>query len=782
MKRRIAFFLAALLAVPAALADNATRVFERVSPSVVGIRSLDEAGRTDGQGSGVVVGPARIVTNCHVVRDARTLQIQRGDKTLAARWLSADLPRDLCLLEVPGLDAPAIKPRASTTLAPGERIYAVGNPLGFGLAVSDGLVSTLAPAGDGSRIYITAALSPGSSGGGLFDGEGRLLGITTAVMSLGQNLNVALPAEWIDDFAARGTPPPALPEAPPPETRWLIEAESLRIKRDWKALAGLAIRWTEAQPKSPTAWLLLGLAQQNLGQLASAEKSQRVSLALHKQNVSAWVELGSTLNMLERKSEAEQAFQQAMTHNPSSGYPYLQLARNRYVNKRYDDAKELAEKAAQRSAPDVFVWWLLGDIEEKRGDPVAAARAFRIALRHRPDEPELTASLARVLAAAGKNAESREVIAKAPSAAGKMSAAEWINLGHAESLNKRYTDAEIAFRKALEADPRSADAWVNLAYVQYTSGRREAAETSIDRALAIDPDHVPALSQRAEQRAMIKDYPAARPLLERVVVLAPQGVTGWRWLGLVRSETLDYAGAADAYRKATALPGALAEDWLGLGNACVKIRQFAEAESAFKTAENIAPGNNDVLLGLASLTGQRGDNEGALRYLERILAADPGSAHAWSSKGYALIRLGKLDAAVQALETAVRLQPDFANAWINFGQALLMQKQLGRAIQALERATALAPAAADARFYLSQAYLASRLLPQARVNLEKLSSQLPNAPQTLTLSTLLNLAEGKVAEAKAAFLLLRAMNPDGAQALRRDAISRGFPSAGSLPE
>ncbi|MDP2882348.1 MAG: tetratricopeptide repeat protein [Azonexus sp.] len=779
MKSIAAFTLA--FASTVAIADDAARIFEQVSPSVVTVQTLDETGSADGHGSGVVIAPTRVVTNCHVVREARTLQVRRADKELPARWLSADLPRDLCVLEVPGLEAPPVKQRASDLLTTGERVFAVGNPLGFGLAVSAGLVSTIAPAEGERRIYTSASLSPGSSGGGLFDSEGRLVGITTAVMSLGQNLNIAMPAEWVAEIASRGTTPPVIPEVPPPEPRWQIDADAFMIKRDWKALAELAQRWSEAQPKSPTAWQRMGLAQQNMGQLADAEKSQRASLALHEKNAEARVELGSTLDLLGRKKEAEQAFRQAMVIYPGSGYPHLQLAKVRHVEKRYDEAKKGAQIAVLQSASNAFSWWLLGDIEEKLGNPEAASLAFRVAQRHLPNEPELTASLARTLAAAGKGEQAREIIAKSPGA-GKMSATDWIRLGLAEGERKRHTDAENAFRKALEVDPRSAVAWTSLAYLQYSSGRREAAEASIDQALAIDAKHVPSLSQRAERRAMDKDYPAARALLERIVVLEPQRVASWRLLGAVQFETHDYAGAVESYRRATALPDALVEDWVGLGNSCLKTGKLAEAESALKTAERQAPDNNGVLMGLSWLYGNRGDNQRALAYYERLLTADGSSVQGWSGKGHALMRLNRHDEAVQALETAVRLQPDFANAWINLGQALLMQKQLGKAINVLERATRLAPQAADARLYLAQAYLASGQTSPARASLNKLMTLQPNAPPVLSLATLLNLAEGKNQDAKASFLLLWTVNPIAARAFRNEAVAKGIPGAATLPE
>jgi S1-C subfamily serine protease len=79
----------------------------------------------------------------------------------------------------------------------GERVYAIGAPEGLELTISEGLVSGLREYENVRVIQTSAAISHGSSGGGLFDVNGRLIGITTFSLKEGQNLNFALPGEWI---------------------------------------------------------------------------------------------------------------------------------------------------------------------------------------------------------------------------------------------------------------------------------------------------------------------------------------------------------------------------------------------------------------------------------------------------------------------------------------------------------------------------------------------------------------------------------------------------------
>jgi hypothetical protein len=111
-----------------------------------------------------------------------------------------DERHDLALLNVAAFAKKAVEIRASNTLAVGERVYAIGSPQGLELSLSEGIVSGLRPARDGKLIQTTAAISHGSSGGGLFDAAGHLIGITTFTIRDSQGLNFAIPAEHISEL------------------------------------------------------------------------------------------------------------------------------------------------------------------------------------------------------------------------------------------------------------------------------------------------------------------------------------------------------------------------------------------------------------------------------------------------------------------------------------------------------------------------------------------------------------------------------------------------------
>ena len=197
---------------------SAQEVFADVSGGVVVVLALGAGGAQIAQGSGVVVGGNEVATNCHVVAGAADIAVRQaadahGRETwrMEARLVVRDEARDLCILSVAELaDPPAAPPvrlGSARALSVGEEVYAVGAPQGLTLSLSRGIVSQLR--GDhGKRaapiVQTDAAVSPGSSGGGLFNGEGELVGITTFkhAGAASEGLSFATPAEWVRELSA----------------------------------------------------------------------------------------------------------------------------------------------------------------------------------------------------------------------------------------------------------------------------------------------------------------------------------------------------------------------------------------------------------------------------------------------------------------------------------------------------------------------------------------------------------------------------------------------------
>jgi len=203
----LAGLFALLIPMAPAQALTPAELFAKISPSVWRVRTYDKEGLPLGQGSAVVIAPETMVTNCHVLRKAGRFSVAQDNTAMGAVLELWDPERDVCQFKVRGLNAPAVALGDAAALVVGQPVYALGSPAGLELTLSSGLISSLRrdAAGRLEMIQTSAPISPGSSGGGLFDDEGRLIGLTTmAVVSThAQNLNFALPVDYVRELPQR---------------------------------------------------------------------------------------------------------------------------------------------------------------------------------------------------------------------------------------------------------------------------------------------------------------------------------------------------------------------------------------------------------------------------------------------------------------------------------------------------------------------------------------------------------------------------------------------------
>jgi S1-C subfamily serine protease len=195
-------------------------VYEKAKKSVVFITTLsyrrdpltqDVEELPEGTGSGFIWDPrGYVVTNFHVIQDARAAQVHMYDgKVLQARLVGAAPDKDLAVLRI---DAPedltAIAVGTSKDIRVGQRAYALGNPFGVGLTFTEGVVSALdrrmkAVTGRpiNGVIQTSAPINPGNSGGPLLDSSARLIGVNTAIYSpSGANAGIgfAIPVDTVN--------------------------------------------------------------------------------------------------------------------------------------------------------------------------------------------------------------------------------------------------------------------------------------------------------------------------------------------------------------------------------------------------------------------------------------------------------------------------------------------------------------------------------------------------------------------------------------------------------
>ena len=238
----------------------------------------------------------------------------------------------------------------------GDPVYAVGAPQGLELSLSEGIVSQLR-GGPPPLIQTTVAISRGSSGGGLFNAEGELVGITTFYLKEGQSLNFALPVEWITEVAGRKIrerPRGEAPGAPGPGARpastWLKQAVALEKARDWPGLLAHNRRWTQAEPGSDSAWFCLGTTYEVMGRYREAIAAYREALRLIPNDALIWEYLGFAYGQLGRHREAIAAYREALRLEPDDAEAWYGLAAA-YANSGNRSAALEAVKELRRYDP-----------------------------------------------------------------------------------------------------------------------------------------------------------------------------------------------------------------------------------------------------------------------------------------------------------------------------------------------------------------------------------------------------------------------------------------------
>jgi hypothetical protein len=150
------------------------------------------------QGTGFLVSAEGVtVTNYHVIKEGNVAIVKFPDGTVLPvdGVLATDKVRDLAIIKIHGKTFRTLTLGNSDQIQVGEEVIAIGNPLGLELTVSNGIISGVRTSKEqgGKFLQTTAPISPGSSGGPLFNMHGEVVGINTMYLEGGENLNFAIP-------------------------------------------------------------------------------------------------------------------------------------------------------------------------------------------------------------------------------------------------------------------------------------------------------------------------------------------------------------------------------------------------------------------------------------------------------------------------------------------------------------------------------------------------------------------------------------------------------------
>lgn len=181
---------------------NADRIFKENNKAVVVVVTYDTDGKILSQGSGFIVRvDGAIITNYHVISNAKNVRINATDKVLDVDGvIYIDKENDIAIIKAAGKNLPTVNLGNADKASVGEKVYVISSPQGLENTISDGILSGIREISPGRKILqITAPISPGSSGGPVFNNDGQVIGIATFLIRDAQNLNFAIPINSIKD-------------------------------------------------------------------------------------------------------------------------------------------------------------------------------------------------------------------------------------------------------------------------------------------------------------------------------------------------------------------------------------------------------------------------------------------------------------------------------------------------------------------------------------------------------------------------------------------------------
>lgn len=177
-------------------------LFARVSPAVWVVQASDAQGKTLATGSAVATGAGTAVTSCQLLAKASSVALKRDNVSYGATLEYPDVERDLCQLRIANFAPPTPAIAPATALQVGMPLYIVGAPRGKELTLGIGMLAGVRRSGSGEleALQLASPAEAGLGGAGLFDAQGRLVGLLGTTPAA----NLAMPSAWIAELPARG--------------------------------------------------------------------------------------------------------------------------------------------------------------------------------------------------------------------------------------------------------------------------------------------------------------------------------------------------------------------------------------------------------------------------------------------------------------------------------------------------------------------------------------------------------------------------------------------------
>mgnify|MGYP001454456365 CR=1 FL=1 len=575
--------LAGLLAATGAAlgaAPTASEVFARAGQAVSALEVTRESPAGAVPASALALGGGQYATTCDALGGHREIVLVAGRDRAKVKLLAQDAARNLCLLEsaaLPGRRAD----RRETQPTVGERVYALTNSLGLGIGISEGIVSGVRKLGKDEYIQFTAPIAPGSEGGGLFDGEGRLLGVIDYRWRDGQNVNFAAPAAWLDEIASRDGEG---------RKRVQFRDRALELARQEKVKELLASvgEWTQAYPEDAEAWTWLGAAREAADDPGGAEKAYREVRRLDAQSVRGGLGLARSLMRQKRWTEARDLARGLLDIRKEDADIWVSIAYAELSLNNLKEAEEAYRKATALAPYFEGGYFGLAELARRRGDLDTQEMVWRRLSAMPPERPQFRLALADVYLMRGDTGRAYNIV-----------------------------------EEILQAHPENADAWYHKGKVLFRLGRPLAAVEALRKGVELKPKNPgPIWAAMGTVYAELRMWPEAVAAYRACVAAVP-GESEWQGnLGVVLKDAGQFEEARKIFLELTEKHPADAFGWRQLGFTHALQGHLAESAKALENSLNIDPKQAKTWLALMEVYHQQGRPEDLRRAYQQLRGVD----------------------------------------------------------------------------------------------------------------------------------------------------------------
>ncbi|HYA26854.1 MAG TPA: tetratricopeptide repeat-containing serine protease family protein [Thermodesulfovibrionales bacterium] len=345
---------------------NAGMIFRENNSAVVAVAAYDRFGNFLVHGSGFFVrNDGAVVTSFHVVRNAAEVMVKAGGTVFAVKGiLHTDKENDIAILKVEGANFSTVTLGDSGSAETGEKVYAMSNPEAEGNTVSEGTLAGAMELGNRKLLQITAPFFEGSSGGPVFDSNGKVIGIATFIIREGQSPNSGQVLNFV------------------------VPINLIKNDLSIEQITEFSEIYTEDRGKTAEYWISSGNTLSRSGKYEEALEAYKKAVATDPAQAAALNGLCVVLTKLKRYGEAIEACKRALEIEPDSAWVYSNIGLA-YLESGIEKEAVNAFTKAIRIMPDLdAAHFNLGLAYRRLGRYKEAAEAFRNAVRINPGSAE----------------------------------------------------------------------------------------------------------------------------------------------------------------------------------------------------------------------------------------------------------------------------------------------------------------------------------------------------------------------------------------------------------